>query len=92
MEIGIDESDIITDGKSFSTLMGDLLITMTEDDCIEIFSLMIQSIGKVISEKRNNIINEHVQMMLQYINENYNGIISLDIIADYTNLKQMLRW
>lgn len=88
MELGIDESEISINGQAFSSMMNDLMKTKTKSECVIIFSMIIESIGMVVSEKRNNIIHDHVQMMLNYINENFSEIISLDIIADYTNLNR----
>ena len=88
MELGIDESNIHPEGKSFSVLMGELISTKSEDECVMIFVSIVNQIGEIVNDKRNNIIHEHVQMMLNYINEHYADIISLDIIADYTNLNR----
>ena len=88
MELGIDEADIKPGGKRFSSLMSELMSTKSEAECIEIFTAIVNQIGEIVNDKRNSIIHEHVQLMLNYINEHYADIISLDIIADYTNLNR----
>jgi YesN/AraC family two-component response regulator len=70
----------------FSNAIKNLLLVNDIDDCQEFFINIINNLGGAIIEKHNEITNNNAQLIKNYIDENFDKILSLDIIADYIAL------
>jgi AraC-like DNA-binding protein len=56
------------------------------EGCRRYFDAIIGVLGAVIIEKHKLVTNKNVFLMKQYIDENYDKMLSLDIIADYIKI------
>jgi AraC-like DNA-binding protein len=70
----------------FSDTIQNLLLVNNAADCRKFFVNIINKLGEAIIEKHRAVTNKNADLIKKYIDENFNKILSLDIIADYISL------
>jgi AraC-like DNA-binding protein len=70
----------------FSDTIQNLLLVNNAADCQKFFVNIINKLGEAIIEKHRAVTNKNTGLIKKYIDENFNKILSLDIIADYISL------
>lgn len=86
VELEIPENEIFVNAGGFGALCSKLMQVRKETECVTVFCEVVSKICEKVNEKRSNTSNEKVKEIIDYINNNFNKPISVDIIADEVQL------
>jgi AraC-like DNA-binding protein len=87
IDLDLQKKDLdFNNERFFADTVRNLLLVNNMTDCRNFFTDIINRLGEVIIEKHRVVTNKNVFLIKNYIDENFNKTLSLDIIADYISL------
>jgi len=88
IDLDIKEDEVFKEYLDFAALTSRVLRLREFDECIIIFTDIVQNMCTIINEHRQLTNHTQVKVIIDYINEHYAEPISMELVADYTGMNR----